>query len=190
MLRRFLNLFRRNQIEAEIREEIEFHRAHSSGSFGNATVIAESMRDASVMTGLETCLKDMQYGFRQLLKSPALFAVAVFSLALGIGANTAIFTLVKVIMLQRLPVRDPASLVLLSDNVSEGTTTGDLIPDALSYPYYKNLIARNDTFQSLCAFREGEDVVRLHVTGHPDSGTASASAHLVSGNYFDVLGVS
>jgi putative ABC transport system permease protein len=84
------------------------------------------------MTGLETCLKDVRYGFRQLLKSPVLLAVAVFSLALGIGANTAIFTLIKVVMLQRLPVRDPASLVLLSDNVGEGTGTGDLIPDALS----------------------------------------------------------
>ncbi len=189
MIRRFLNIFRRNRLEAEIREEIEFHRAQSSGSFGNATLIADGMRDASTIIWLETCLQDIRYGFRQLLKSPVLLGVAVLSLGLGIGANTAIFTLINAVMLQLLPVRDPASLVLLNDGISEGTTNGDLIGDAVSYPFYQHLRAHNDSFQDLCAFREGEDNVIMHVAGEPDTRTGYASVHLVSGNYFDVLGV-
>jgi len=111
MLRRFLNLFRPHRLEAEIRDEIEFHRTQSTGTFGNATLVADRMRDASTIAWLETCLQDIRCGCRQLLKSPVLLAVAVLSLALGIGSNTAIFTLVNTVMLQRLPVRDPASLV-------------------------------------------------------------------------------
>jgi predicted permease len=189
MFRRFLNLFRPNRLEADIREEIDFHRAQSSGSFGNATLIAERMREASTIAWLETCLQDIRYGFRQLLKSPVLLAVAVLSLALGIGANTAIFTLINAVMLQLLPVRDPAALILFSDAASEGTSSGDLIGDAVSYPFYRDLRAHNDAFQNLCAFREGEDNVMMHVIGEPDTQVGYASVHLVSGNYFDVLGV-
>ena len=189
MLRRFLNLFRPNILEADIREEIEFHRAQSNGSFGNATLIADRMRDASTIAWLETCLQDLRYGLRQLLKSPGLLAVAVLSLALGIGANTAIFTIINAVMLQHLPVRDPLGLVLFSDAVSEGTSSGDLIGDALSYPFYRDLRSHTDAFQDLCAFRAGEDIVMLHVAGEPDTQVGYASVHLVSGNYFDVLGV-
>ncbi|MGI9073544.1 MAG: ADOP family duplicated permease [Bryobacteraceae bacterium] len=189
MLRRFLNLFRPNRLEADIREEIEFHREQSRGSFGNAALIADRMRDASTIAWLETCLQDLRYGFRQLLKSPVVLAVAVLSLALGIGANTAVFTLINAVMVQLLPVRDAARLVLFSDAVSEGTGSGDLIGDELSYPFYQHLRSHNDVFQDLCAFREGEDNVMLHVTGEPDTQVGYASVHLVSGNYFDVLGV-
>ena len=189
MFRRFLNLFRPNRLEADIREEIEFHRAHSSGSFGNATLIAERMRDASTIARLETCLQDIRYGFRQLLKSPVVLVVAVFSLALGIGANTAIFTLIKAVTLQLLPVRDPARLVLLNDDVSEGTSSGDLVGDALSYPFYREVSKHADEFEKLCAFRSGEDTATMHVIGEQQSGAGYASVHLVSGNYFEVLGV-
>lgn len=189
MLRRFLNIFRPNHLEAEIREEIEFHREQSKGTFGNAALIADHMRDASTIAWLETCLQDIRYAFRQLLKSPVLLAVAVLSLALGIGANTAIFTLIKAVMLQLLPVRDPASLVLFSDDISDGVTRGGLIGGAVSYPFYRDLRAHNDSFQDLCAFRQGEDDVTMHVTGEPDASLGFTSVHLVSGNYFAVLGV-
>ena len=90
---------------------------------------------------------------------------------------------------ERLPVRDPASLVLFSDGISEGVTSGDLVGDAVSYPFYKDLRASNDSFQDLCAFRQGEDNVVMHVAGEPGTRIGHASVHLVSGNYFDVLGV-
>jgi predicted permease len=189
MLRRLLNVLRPSRLEAEIREEIEFHRTQSGGSFGNATLIADRMRDASTVAWLETCLQDIRYGFRQLLKSPVLLAVAVLSLALGIGTNTAIFSLMNAIMLQLLPVRDPAGLVLFSDSVSEGTYSGDLVGAEISYPFYQHIRTHNDSFQDLCAFRQGEDNVIMHVTGEPDTRAGYASVHLVSGNYFNVLGV-
>ena len=189
ILRRFLNVFRPQRLEAEIRYEIEFHRTQSTGSFGNVTLVADRMRDASTIAWLETSLQDIRCGCRQLLKSPVLLAVAVLSLALGIGSNTAIFTLVNTVMLQRLPVRDPASLVLFSDGISEGVTSGDLVGDAVSYPFYQDLRASNDSFQDLCAFRQGEDNVVMHVAGEPGTRIGHASVHLVSGNYFDVLGV-
>lgn len=189
MLRRLLNVLRPSRLEAEIREEIEFHRLQSSGPFGNATLIADRMRDASTLTWLETCLRDIRYGFRQLLKSPVLLAVAVLSLALGIGTNTAIFSLMNAIMLQLLPVRDPTGLVLFSDSASEGTWSGDLVGGEISYPFYEHIRAHNDSFQDLCAFRQGEDNVIMHVTGEADTRAGYASVHLVSGNYFKVLGV-
>jgi predicted permease len=189
VLRRFLNVFRPSRLEAEIREEIDYHRNHSQGRFGNATSVAEAMRDASTIQWLETCLQDLRYAARQLLKAPVLLGVAVLSLALGIGANTAIFTLINAVMLQLLPVRDPGGLVLFNDDVSEGVTSGDLIGGAVSYPFYRHLLAHNTEFQELCAFRESEDRTVMHVAGEPETEIGYASVHLVSGNYFDVLGV-
>src|SRR2546430_9086265 len=98
------------------------------------------MRDA-----LETTLQDIRYGFRQLRKAPVLVAAAVLSLALGIGANTAIFTLINAFLLQSLPVHDPASLVLFRDGISTGVYSGDeLQTDEFSYPFYEYLTAHND----------------------------------------------
>jgi hypothetical protein len=111
VLNKFLNFFRSKRLEAEIQEELEFHRSRTSGSFGNMTLIQEQVRDASTIVWLETLAQDVRYGIRQLRKAPVLVAVAVLSLALGIGANTAIFTLINAVMLQSLPVRDPGRLV-------------------------------------------------------------------------------
>ena len=189
MWRKLLNFFRPAKLEAEIREEIEFHRAQTAGFFGNTGLIADHMRDASTIAWLEICAQDIRYGFRQLSKSPVLLAVAVLSLALGIGANTAIFTLIHAIMLQMLPVRDPGSPLLLYSGVSDGVTSGDLIGDAISYPFYQYLQAHNSALSELCAFRQGNDDVTMHVAGESDTRVEYASVHLVSANYFDVLGV-
>lgn len=145
-----------------------------------------------MIIGLETLFYDLRYGLRQLRKAPVLLAVAVFSLALGIGANTAIFTLIDAVMRQSLPVRDPQQLVLFYDGISAGVNSGNGFPgDIFSYPAWKYLHAHNDSFESLCAFRQGDDRVSLHVPGSRDTGpTETANVHLVSGNYFAVLGVS
>jgi MacB-like periplasmic core domain len=190
MLRRFLNLFRPNRLEDGIREEIEFHRAQSGGSFGNAGLIADRMRDASTVAWLESTIQDVRYGWRQLMKSPGLLAAAVLSLALGTGANTAIFTLIDRLMLQLLPVRDPASLVLFYDGISTGVYGGDKVQNFIfSYPYFRYLRAQNTPFEDLCAFRQGIDRVVLHAPGDLLGRPEYASVHLVSGNYFRVLGV-
>ncbi len=141
---------------------------------------------------LETLWHDLRYGLRQLAKAPVLVTVAVLSLALGIGANTAIFTLISAVMLQLLPVHDPGHLVLFSDKIWSGTYSGNDYPDyEFSYPSYKYLQTHNDSFQSLCAFRQGTDRLVMHVAGSSEAGPQEqAMAHLVSGNYFETLGVS
>ncbi|HMJ60911.1 MAG TPA: ABC transporter permease, partial [Bryobacteraceae bacterium] len=192
MLRKFLNLFRPNRLEADLREELEFHRAQTSGSLGNVALVQDRMRDASTIQWLETTLQDIRYGFRQLGRAPVLVAAAVVSLALGIGANTAIFTLINAFLFQFLPVHDPARLVLFRDGINTGVYSGDEFQtDVFSYPFYEYLTAHNDSFEDLCPFRQGNDRVILHVPGSNGAGPwERAKVHLVSGNYFRVLGVS
>ncbi|MGH9694293.1 MAG: ABC transporter permease, partial [Bryobacteraceae bacterium] len=192
MLRKLLNLFRPNRLEADLREELEFHRSQTSGSLGNVTLVQDRMRDASTIVWLETTLQDIRYGFRQFGRAPVLVAAAVLSLALGIGANTAIFTLINAFLLQFLPVQDPARLVLFYDGISSGVSSGDdLQANEFSYPFYQYLTAHNDSFEDLSAFRQGNDRVILHVPGTNGAGPwERAKVHLVSGSYFKVLGVS
>ena len=136
-------------------------------------------------------LRDIRYGFRQLKKSPVLVCAAIVSLALGIGANTAIFTLINSVMLQYLPVKDPARLVLFYDGISTGVYSGNAFRgDYFSYPFYRYLREHNDSFANLCAFRQSNDQAVFHVAGESDTGPwEQAKVHLVSGNYFAVLGV-
>ena len=142
---------------------------------------------------METLWKDITFGLRMLIRRPAFTAIAVLTLALGIGANTAIFTLFDAVLLESLPVREPSRLVLFSDQAGEGTSTGTL-PNAawnlFTNESYEFLKKQPLTFESLTAFRSGEDPVTVHFSGDSDSGPLQrANIHLVSGNYFDVLGV-
>src|SRR5882724_10111171 len=96
-------------------------------------------------------VSDVRYALRNLLRSPLFTVVAVASLALGIGANTAIFTLVNQLILQLLPVRDPEQLVLLTARGSHyGSNTGG---NSISYPMYQDFRDKNQVFQGMfCRF--------------------------------------
>ena len=96
-------------------------------------------------------LQDLRYAFRTLRKAPLFTAVAVLSLALGIGANTAIFTLVNQLILQMLPVRNPEQLVMLAGRGNHyGSDNG---ANALSYPMYQDFRGKNQVFQGMfCRF--------------------------------------
>ncbi|HSB12378.1 MAG TPA: ABC transporter permease [Blastocatellia bacterium] len=138
---------------------------------------------------MRTLWQDLRYGTRLLRKSPGFTIVALLSLALGIGANTAIFTLVNAVLLKSLPVQKPEELLLFDDTPSEGTSVGDPPQEQwvlYSYPAYRYLRDHNESFQTLCAFRSGE--ARLSVQGEGES-AQRAQGHLVSGDYFTVLGV-
>jgi predicted permease len=125
--------------------------------------------------------RDLNFAFRSLAKSPLLTGVAILSLALGIGANTALFTLFDQVLLRLLPVRDPRSLVMV---VTRGSHTGsNWGANALSYPMYKDYRERNEVFEGILC-RRGE-VVNVGFQG----ATERAEAEMVSGNYFEVLGV-
>jgi predicted permease len=142
---------------------------------------------------MDTLFKDLRYGLRGLWKRKGFAAIAVFTLALGIGANTAIFTLVNAVMLKSLPVEKPEELVLFSDTTSEGTSlldgprTGQWVRFSYSsYEYFRN---HNQSFQDIAALRSGTSRLSVRRTDSQASAAARATGHLVTGNYFSVLGV-
>jgi macrolide transport system ATP-binding/permease protein len=142
---------------------------------------------------MENLFKDLRYGFRGLLKRKAFAAIAVLTLALGIGANTAIFTLVNAVLLKTLPVSNPQELVLFSDVTGEGTSFQDTPPterwERFSYASYKYLRDHNDSFQDITAIRSGTSRLSVRQTESQANAAARGSGQLVSGNYFSVLGV-
>src|SRR5258708_563809 len=128
-----------------------------------------------------TLLQDLRFAVRTLRKSPLFVTVAILSLALGIGANTAIFTLINQLILQYLPVRNPEELVLLTGRGNHyGSNNG---PNAISYPMYQDFRDKNKVFSGM--FCRHGDMVSVAFNGR----TELAAAELVSGNYFPVLGV-
>jgi len=134
------------------------------------------------MTGL---LQDLRYAVRQLRKSPGFAAVAIITLALGIGANTAIFSLLDQALLRSLPLKDVDRLVILK---YDGSNTGHLDSRSdgkfyFSYPMYRDLRDRNSVFSGVIATDFAEVGVQWHK--QPDL----VGAELVTGNYFDVLGL-
>jgi putative ABC transport system permease protein len=126
---------------------------------------------------METLFHDLRFGFRRLIKTPGFAVIAVLSLALGIGANTAVFSLVNLILFRTLPVTNPQEVVSVSAVGKDGQF------DALSYPNYLDFRARNEVLSGLLAYRFVG--VSLSRSGNNEKGWG----YLVSGNYFDVLGV-
>ncbi len=134
---------------------------------------------------METFWQDLRYGARVLIRNPGFTVVAVLTLALGLGANTAIFSLTDQILLRLLPVDKPEELVVLR---SPGPKNGRVWADgdgaaSFTYPLYKELRDKNNVFAGLLS----RFAVSLSVAG--EGPTERANGELVSGNYFDVLGV-
>lgn len=135
---------------------------------------------------MRTLWQDLRYGARMLLKQPGFTMIAVVTLALGVGANTAIFSLLHQVLLRSLPVRQPERLVVLaSPGPKQGRTSSDTRDGAesFSYPMYRDLRDGNEAFSGLTA----RYPIPLNV-GFQGQGE-SASGEVVSGNYFNVLGV-
>src|SRR4029434_7272089 len=121
--------------------------------------------------------QDLRYGVRMLLKHKGFTAVAVLSLALGMGANTAIFSLVNSALLRPLPIAKPEQLVALNN-----TAENRMFP-SFSYPNYKDFRDRNEVFSGLIAYRYAP------LSMSHDGINERVWSYLVTGNYFEVLGV-
>jgi predicted permease len=155
---------------------------------GSANSVKHRIRSAGWETAIENLCQDLHYSLRMLAKSPVFTLVAVGSLALGIGANTAIFSLMDVVMLRSLPVEDPGRLVLFGQGRMVGSTGG--LPNGsselFSYPFYRSFSEKNEIFSGVAAI----DSVEFGTHGSiADAGREMMRASLVSGSYFSVLGV-
>jgi predicted permease len=134
---------------------------------------------------MENLLQDIRFGLRTLGKNPGFTLVAILTLALGIGANAAIFSLTDQVLLRLLPVERPRELVVLSSpGVGHGRIWSDIEGGpSFSYPMYKDLRDRNEVFTGLLARYH----LQVNVAGEGQS--QLAEGELVTGNYFQVLGV-
>ena len=154
-------------------------RLRARREFGNAALIAEDSRGALGWTWFDNLAQDLRYACRMLRRSPVFTIVAVLSLALGVGANTAIFSLLDTLVLRMLPVSNPQELWAVSLKESTGKPT-----TSHSYPLYALWRDRNRSIGALAA--AGTLTWRDKSTG---SDRAVHAGQFVSGNYFEVLGV-
>src|SRR5580692_1773294 len=148
-------------------------------AFGNTTLISEQTHEAWGWAPFERVMQDLRYATRQLVRSPGFTATAVLILALGIGAVTAVFSLIDAALLKMLPVESPEQLVQFK-------TISPAFPlnDAFSYPAFKAFREQTQVMAGALAFR------KLHkIDFEIDGQSALAEGQLVSGNYFSLLGV-
>ncbi|HEX6719261.1 MAG TPA: ABC transporter permease [Pyrinomonadaceae bacterium] len=129
---------------------------------------------------MDSIIKDIRYGFRSLLKRPGFTVIALVALALGIGANTAIFSLVNAVVIQPLPFPDPDRLVWVFGNIRNGPNRASISP-----PDFLDYRSQNKTFEQFAASGTLPGAVNLTGSGEPERLTAS----IVTGNYFDTFGV-
>jgi len=203
--RRLGMLLHRSEFRRELEDEIQLHvelrreqqmaagldaqaaRQAALRRFGNTTRMAEKSTTAWGWTWLETFLRDISYGVRAMLRTPAITIVALISLALGIGANTAIFSFLDALMLRSLPVKNPQQLVKLGTGNAAGITDSFASTQLYSYPFYRQFQQRNDVFSDTAAVFSLENDPH----GYVDDGKESEPIRVqtVSGTYFETLGV-
>jgi predicted permease len=203
--RRIGMLLHRERFRADLDEEMRLHmdlrqkrqaeqgmsevdaRYAARRKFGNTTSLKEESTAAWGWRWLESLGQDALYGVRSMIRSPWVTAVALLSLALGIGATTAIFTLMDAVMLRSLPVKDPGRLVVLGTGRDEGISDEFGSTDLYSYPVYRKLQKENQVFSDVAAVLSMTDDVHGLVADRTDP--KPIKLQLVSGTYFETLGV-
>ena len=195
---RIAALLHRRRLEHDLDDELAFHLAmreaeyHRDGvpgveatqaarrRFGNVTYLKEQCRDMWTFHPLETLMQDVRYALRTLRRSPGFTLVAVAALAIGIGANTAIFSLVDAMRARALPYEEPSRLVQLWGNVMRAR----LERRGNSYPDFLDWRAQAQSFEAMAAFSNNSST--LTVNGEPER----LFAEFVSAPYFTLLGIS
>ncbi len=195
LLLRLRSLFRRKNVEAELDDELRFHfekqvskfiqsglapeeaKRRARLEFGGMEQLKEEHRDARGVSFIETLVQDVRYGVRTLRKNPGFAAIAVLTLALAIGANTAIFSVVDAVLLRPLPFKDPARLVWATEHFAFGPST----MVSADFPAWKD---RNHVFEQIAAFG-GTAGANLTGAGEP----ARVTVTQVTTGLFSMLGV-
>src|SRR5438034_1433746 len=199
-MKRILNWFRLRKLESELDREFAYHidrrvadlihsglpepeaRRRAALELGGATQVREEVRDIWLTRWLRDFVYDLRFSARSFLRSPSFTATTVLSLAVGIGATTAIYSLVDQVILHALPVRDPERLVLIDwkgDPVANGFGSWNL----MSYPICRDLQLHDQFFEGVLC--RAATTVTLSTGGEHKP----AAAEIVSGTYFPVLGV-
>jgi putative ABC transport system permease protein len=194
-IKRLSATIRSRRVDHDLDEEVRFHierrtdeliaqgvaaeeaRREAERRFGNRTLLKERARDRDVFVWLETAVQDIRYALRTLRRNPGFAATAILSLALGIGANTAIFSLIDALLLRWLPVRDPQQLVEVM------TFQNGKRSDSFSYPVVRALADQKQIFSGLCGFSG-----TIFNTGPRDAVERTPGAW-VSGEYYETLGL-
>lgn len=201
--KRISNVFRSGKLGQDLDNELAFHiaeridelvaggmtehdaRIEALRRFGNYTAQKERTRDMDIARTLESTIADLRYGLRQLRLSPGFTTIAVLSLGLGIGANTAIFQLIDAIRLRGLPVREPSQLAAVNA-APDFFTSGwyQARNRAFTYAQFEQIRKHQQAFSDVLAF--GDNRFNLSRGGE----ARYAEGLYVTANYFDVLGVS
>ena len=195
-MNRLANIFRRAKVRDEIDEELRFHisariadnlaagmspeaaRVDAVRRFGNTTLSRERSYEADIFVWLETILQDLRYGVRNLRSNPLVSAVAALSLALAIGATTAIFSVVHTVLLRALPYQNPDRIVMLWGT---NTLNGSLEMNT-SVPNFEDWKKRAQTLENLASYREVE--ASFTVKGKADW----IEYAVVYGDFFGLMG--
>src|SRR6266702_578886 len=200
-MKRILNWFRLRKLESDLDRELTYHidrrvadlipsglpepeaRRRAALELGGATQVREEVRDIWLARWLRELAYDLRFSARSFLRSPSFTATAVLSLALGIGATTAIYSLVDQVVLHALPVDHSERLVLIDwIGFQMAETLGS--DNLMSYPICRDLQQQREFFDGV--FCRAATTINLSTSGEP----RLTAAELVSGTYFSVLGVS
>ena len=209
----FRNLFRNNRAEEELAREVASHltlladdferrgmspeeaRLAAKRAYGGVEQAKQAHRDERSLLWIEQTIQDLRYALRMLAKSPGFAAVAILTLALGIGANTAIFSVIDAVMLRALPAEDPQHLAIFSwsshhdpklrnhSDYGDCDDNGGTRDCSFSVPFYEALRSHTKTFSGVAAFAGPLEV------GFSGNGPATiARGEYVSGDYFSTVG--